>query len=470
MIDDERPVRKRTKLGVKDNSQQQALNLAAASNDVNDVQRPQTEDDGITSGTRDREANKSLQGSFALAVAAGTITALLGYFPDLKWLGLVGPLAAITVFFLFGKARGFDGRSDTRQQFADSCYFLGFLLTMIAMLAGFLPAGMFDQEITSQGILRHFSMALGATALGLIFRILALQGARSFNHVASEIETTLTLYARRVSQEAELIGDHLADLRLDLDQQRARVAGTIVEEVRDAVLAAVKPIQEASAAISASLVNEAERMAIMVGSVQRSLSDSAAQIASVADLRDRVDKESNDALVSVEQSIGAFNHAVAELGNSLSTAASGVTMKMDAVASTLDRATASLPGLQPAIDGLTERLQTTEASFAGMQRGSNELATRIETAVAEDGRVLRSLDAAQGRIIEQIDTAGERVAGTIMAANEHLGVNLASELSKTSDLAKARSDEFQTELTNATDRLALILRNFATKIDAASQR
>ena len=469
MIDGQRPQRKRTKLGTRKLEQ---LEMSSAPLSEEPLRAPESaaSEESKLLLTHDREANSALQVGFLIAIGFGAFTAALGSVPSLKWLGLVGPLATIVAFYIFGKARGFETRSDTRQQFADSCYFLGFLLTMIAMLAGFLPAGMFDQEISSQGILRHFSMALGATALGLIFRILALQGARSFNQVASEIETTLTLYARRVSSEAEMIGNHLADLRSDLDEQRVKVANSIVEEVRDAVLAAVTPIQQASVAISSSLTDEAERMVSVVAIMQKSLSDSATQIANVVDLRERVDNEADDALLSVEESIGNFKNAVAELSASLAAAATGVTNKMDVIASALDRATTGLPGLEPAIGKLGAQLTATETSLNSVQGKSVELVQRIELAIAEDGRVLSDLSAAQNQIVSEIATAGASATNAIKAAGGEFETSLAAELNTTTDLARTRSNEVQTELSNATDRLINILREFALKIDAASQR
>ena len=90
-------------------------------------------------------------------------------------------------------------------------------------------------------------------------------------------------------------------------------------------------------------------MVSAVATMQKSLSDSATQIANVVDLRERVDNEADDALLSVEESIGNFKNAVAELSASLAAAATGVTNKMDVIASALDRATTGLPGLEPAI-------------------------------------------------------------------------------------------------------------------------
>lgn len=415
----------------------------------------------------DRNANIKLQLGFFVAVVSGIATAAAGYIPDFQWVGFVGPLVAITGFYVFGLVQGFVQRSDTRQQFADSCYFLGFLLTMVAMLVGFLPAGLLGEEITSQGILRHFSMALGATALGLVFRILALQGGRSLGQIAAEVEATLTQYARKVSEEARNIGNELAGLHAEIELQRQQVSSIVTTDLKDAVQAAFEPITKSVTAISTSLENQAGEIAKSATAVQKALGDSAAQLNAAAQVRDEANEAAQTAVTSVADALGKFETQMGELRAQLSQVVSGSTAEIEKMTRAFEQGSALAPALGPVLDRISTNINDVSQRIDRIKGQSDALAERVSNNLADDGRMFGDLENVQASIVQAGNTARDGIAREGDATRQALA-NTRTAMEQMLDTERRRvADQFNSEIAAATDRLSAILRDFAAKIEEA---
>lgn len=417
----------------------------------------------------DRNANIKLQLGFFVTVVAGIATAVAGYVRELQWVGFVGPLLAITGFYIFGLSQGFVRRSDTRQQFADSCYFLGFLLTMVAMLVGFLPAGLLGEDITSQGILRHFSMALGATALGLVFRILALQGGRSLGQIAAEVEATLTLYARKVSEEARGIGDELASLRAQLELQREQVASVVTTDLRDAVQSAFGPINQSVGKISTKLEEQAEHIAKSATLVQQAVGQSSDQLAEVAQLRTEANESAQAAVTTIAQALQQFESQIGELRSQLAGVVSSSSDEIEKMTRALAQGTALAPSLAPALESVAANVTSLSQRIDAIGEQSNALAQRVSNSLSDDGRLLGGIDEARDRIVASLDQAGQAARGEIAQASSSYAQGLESERQRSLENIRRDAAQFSGEISAATDRLADILKTFAARIEEAKR-
>lgn len=426
----------------------------------------------------EERASHKLQRAFLVAFGGGLVGAMAGYLPGLSWLGFALPLIAITSFFGWGYRQGFAERTDTRQRFADSCYFLGFLLTMMAMLVGFFPAGMLQQDITSQDILRHFSMALGATALGLVFRILALQGGRSLGEVTAEVEVTLSRYATKVSEEARLIGEELAGVRAALEAQRADVSSLVTVELRDAVQGAFEPITRSAAAIATSLQAQTEQMVASASRFQDALSKSAGQLAEAAEIRSDANEAAQSAISSVAEAMQKFEAQIGTLRAGLAEVVTTSTNEIARMTRALEQGTALAPTLGPALENVQANLDGVSGTVSSLKIQSDQLADRMSNALADDGRVLGGLDEAQRRVINGLDQAGQNAREGIVREGEltreaierartDFAQGIEGERQRTTEEIQRQAGRFNTEISQATDRLAEILATFAKRIEDA---
>ncbi len=415
----------------------------------------------------ERRAHSTLQLGFSSAVALGVSTAAAGMFDQLTIVGFAGPLLTIIGFYIFGSRQGFKDRSDTRQQFADSCYFLGFLLTMIALLAGFLPAGLFEQEITSQGILRHFSMALGATALGLVCRILVLQGGRSLGEISADVEATLTQYARNVSDEAKLITLELTSVRADLEAQRDQVTSLVTTDLKQSVNAAFMPIVSSAKEISDSLRTQTEQIVVSAQRLQTALSQSASQVVEVSKISTEANDAAEAAIFSIAKSLGNFESQMNELRLQLGTMVTSSTAQIEKMTRALEQGIALAPTLEPILDTISENVTAVSERIDQVKDQSEAFAMRVTNSMAADGRLLGGLEEAQSKIVASLGEAGETARDAIVEQSDTTQGALREARNSLSANMSKSAEQFENDLAAATDRLAVILNAFAEKIEQA---
>jgi hypothetical protein len=413
----------------------------------------------------DAFAYKKLQLGFMVAVVAGLGTALLGYAPGLEAVGFGGPMLSIIGFYIFGKLQGFVDRSDTRQQFADSCYFLGFLLTMIAMLVGFLPAGLFQQPITSQGILRHFSIALGATALGLIFRIFVLQGGRTLGQITAEVEAGLTHYALRVSEEARLIGDELAGLRSDLETQRHQVGTIISKDLKEVAEAAFAPLTRSVEKIANHLETQSQSIAGSAADLQQSLNRSAEQLGQAAEMRADASEAAHGAMASVAEALQQFDAQMSALRSQLAGVVGDSIDEISKMTDALQKGTALAPALEPALQAMTSNVAVISTRLDELGKESTRIAERLNDSLTDDDKLLARLEGVQEEVISGIREAGNRASVGITQESELARSEIEQVRTRLAEQFTEERQAFSSELASATDRLAEILHAFSNRIE-----
>lgn len=415
----------------------------------------------------ERRAHRTLQLGFFVAVLVGISTAAAGAIEGLGALGFGGPLASIIGFYIFGSLQGFTARSDTRQQFADSCYFLGFLLTMIALLVGFMPAGLFEQEITSQGILRHFSMALGATALGLVCRILVLQGGRSLGEIAADVEATLTLYARQVSDEAKSIADELSVVRVELEAQREQVTSLVTVDLKNSVEAAFKPMVQSAADISDSLRTQTEQITSAAGRLQSALAQSAAQIAQADDVRENAAATVEQTIAGVSQSLQQFEAQMGRLRADLSKVVISSTAEISKMTSAFEAGTRFAPTLAPAIEQIQQGLNGVSTNIDNLQSQSQIVSERLTSAFGRDNAILTGVEEASRTVVANLHEAGRVTSEGIRDEGTKVQEQLSRSGTALGQSLHKEAEQFKAQISQATDRLAEVLSAFAARIEEA---
>jgi chromosome segregation ATPase len=347
---------------------------------------------------------------------------------------------------------------------------------MVAMLVGFLPAGLLGAEITSQGILRHFSMALGATALGLVFRILVLQGGRSLDQITAEIETDLLRYAREVSAQAREIGDELNQAREDLHNHRKAIHALITQDLTDTVLQAFNPLKQSASEISGVLAKQANSVAESAAKVQQALADSAAKLEQATDLRATADTEVSNTVGAIHTSLASFQSAIDGLRESLTRTGTKAGTEIEELARALGSATEAAPRVAAAAEALSASLSETEASFGTLKSNGEELSQRFKDELDTNGRLLKDLETAQERVTEKLQAAGETAERAITTQSEVVQTALVEHREKLrTDLDSHRTtsqglaSRFSTDLDRVSERLAGALNDLAVKVDQARQ-
>lgn len=144
---------------------------------------------------------------FVACLAFGTALCLLGAIdsPVARLAGVAGPIGATLIYPIWGAIRKMHRRASLRERFADNCYYLGFIFTQLALVVGFLPVALFNRTIGSNDVLRFFSLALGASLVGLVARTFFVQVGQTVSESSDVVEGEVDALARMVSEKSRKV-------------------------------------------------------------------------------------------------------------------------------------------------------------------------------------------------------------------------------------------------------------------------
>jgi len=152
---------------------------------------------------------------FVLTLVGGVLGVCLPQYFNSPLLAVFLPLGFMVLYAGFGYARSVD--SPFLEQFADSVYYLGFLLTLVALVVSLY---FYQEDTLDSGLLvANFSLALLTTIFGLAVRIfinnfqIEVRGAE--RHIMSGVEQA----ANELVKKAKLIS-----MQLDVSHQETQSA------------------------------------------------------------------------------------------------------------------------------------------------------------------------------------------------------------------------------------------------------
>ena len=138
---------------------------------------------------------------FGLAFVLGTISITLGWKLDSLYLcGVVLPILCMLAYSSLGFI---EKKNDTLiEQFADSIYYLGFLLTLVALIISLVDLS--EAEYSLEGVGSRFGIALATTVLGLFLRIILTNFRESFSDKKAVLEEQLAKSMKDFSYQVQI--------------------------------------------------------------------------------------------------------------------------------------------------------------------------------------------------------------------------------------------------------------------------
>lgn len=144
-----------------------------------------------------------------------------------EWLGSVYAAAGgMVAYFLFGILS--PGNARNTERFADSLYYLGFVLTLWALCLAMLP-GFRPPDISSQDIIDKFGIAIVTTFLGMSLRIILIQLRQTVTDQEEEARTSIAKYISRLEGEMQSAVNELRKFREQSNEEMRRS----VEKMRE---------------------------------------------------------------------------------------------------------------------------------------------------------------------------------------------------------------------------------------------
>jgi|TARA_B110000438_G_scaffold141925_1_gene136932 hypothetical protein len=160
---------------------------------------------------------------------AGTLTAgfLLILFAGnnilLNVTSMIG-IMSLYIFFIYNSKN----ESISKEQKADSCYYLGFILTLIAMINTLITLDVDNIGSIFNSVVRDFGLALVTTIVGLVARIIWLQ-LESTNAFDGEetIREKLIAEAQELETQTQRITGAFTTLAADAERVAAPLSGNL---------------------------------------------------------------------------------------------------------------------------------------------------------------------------------------------------------------------------------------------------
>ena len=145
--------------------------------------------------------NLNYRNIFGLAFVLGTISITLGWKLDSLYLcGVVLPILCMLAYSSLGFI---EKKNDTLiEQFADSIYYLGFLLTLVALIVSLVVLS--EAEYSLEGVGSRFGIALATTVLGLFLRIILTNFRESFSDKKVILEEQLAKSMKDFSYQVQI--------------------------------------------------------------------------------------------------------------------------------------------------------------------------------------------------------------------------------------------------------------------------
>ena len=118
--------------------------------------------------------------------------------------------------------------SISKEQKADSCYYLGFILTLIAMINTLIDLDVNNVESIFDSVVRDFGVALITTIVGLVARIIWLQlsSANAFDGEET-IREKLIAEAQELETQTQRITGAFTSLAADAERVAAPLSGNL---------------------------------------------------------------------------------------------------------------------------------------------------------------------------------------------------------------------------------------------------
>ena len=133
-------------------------------------------------------------------------------------------IMAFYIYFIYNN----ENVSISKEQKADSCYYLGFILTLIAMINTLISLDVDNIDNIFNSVVRDFGLALVTTIVGLVARIIWLQLASSNAFDGEEtIREKLIAEAQELETQTQRITGAFTTLAADAERVSAPLSGNL---------------------------------------------------------------------------------------------------------------------------------------------------------------------------------------------------------------------------------------------------
>lgn len=321
--------------------------------------------------------NGGLNAAFLGALVAGSAAIFLSWQQEVSMLWTVlWPSFVMGVYIAYSciKAKTFD----LRDQVGDSQYYLGFLLTLVALGVSMVDLALTENAPDQSGLIGRIGLALATTVIGLTSRLLLTQFHLS---VDENMERTHESIARQSGEFMQALTESVEGFK--------KANQSVHMSLRQAGNAYTKRVEELTGQNTSAIENLATGTETRIATIMTQLSVKISQFELFpGDAKQRLEdsiKEFETSLSSCAAALEQTNIAAqrnVEISQSIQTTLSGVGQSMERLKNT----EADFAGLSDTVGSITTALADFESSLASNKTAFSETVGRMaeqKTLVAE---------------------------------------------------------------------------------------
>lgn len=263
---------------------------------------------------------------FGFSIVAGILTILVGTYYSNVVINIVFPVG-IMLYYAYTINKD-TSESLSIEQKADSVYYMGFILTLVAMTASLVALDT-NEEFRFNVIVINFGLALATTILGLTIRIIWIQlSSQDLADAESILKERILKRSQDLQDQTEKVvgsmtalSNQLSKVSEPLKNNFDRLTQTM--EINEGAINKLRHLDQSadSAAQSLRLIaNLAERMAVSTSELKRS-----------------VDNDTLDKIDSLKLSAREARPKIEELDSEISTSINSIRESLDSLQDSIRR-------------------------------------------------------------------------------------------------------------------------------------
>ena len=366
---------------------------------------------------------------FFLALSVGIVgifgSTLIGVFPDI--LTIVIPLVAMITYAglgLWGDPVAAEG-----QQFADSIYYLGFLFTLLSLIASlflFSASG----QVDFSAFVSRFGLALSTTVVGLGIRVAlssfgveAEESFRKSEESLAEASYKLRGNVDQISVDVRAQARAMKEVLEVMLEESKSVIGEATESTKKAVAQAADDLRSATAAAGESLVGASNRMSEQLeasGTELRKAHEDA-----IGETRQAIAKVLDETTRGISQALAASQSAMEKAGQDLNRAVGSVEETVSSATNTLaaevraagsavvtvqTEAAGALGGLSTTLAAVSDHSKSVGESLEGMNSALGSV-QQLQSQLAGVEPILQRLSGLWSDHAEALEKWGRTLKG-----------------------------------------------------------
>jgi hypothetical protein len=206
------------------------------------------------------------------------------------------------------------------EQKADSVYYMGFILTLVAMTSSLIALA-YDDELRFNAIVINFGLALATTILGLAIRIMWLQlSSQSLADAESILKEKIVKRSQDLAEQTENVVGSMTALSNQLNKVSEPLKNNfdklaMTMDINDQIINKLKQLDQSAATAAQSLQ--------LISALAQNLA------ASSADLKRNIDEETIQNINNLKTSIIHTRPQVSELDNEISHSVNSINESLD---------------------------------------------------------------------------------------------------------------------------------------------